>query len=62
MVNPAYQKYPELVKMDLSLGYQMANNSFLRNIVVYRQRARNLLRSPTAAGQNKVGLQPDPAF
>lgn len=37
IVNTAYQKYPELAAMDLALGYQMAGNSFLHNIVMYRE-------------------------
>ena len=42
--NPAYFKYPHFAGLDLEATYKMQNNSFLRNIVYYRDPKRSAYR------------------
>ena len=35
--NPAYAKYPEVARIDLSTAWRMVGNQFIRNIVYYRE-------------------------
>jgi hypothetical protein len=42
--NPAYAKYPEVVKADLGTIWHMAGNKFRRNIIYYRNPTAKLYR------------------